>query len=118
MNEKTFEEKMKILKEMHSRSHPEAIAQIMDWEEKFARLQANLEWLGHPNTKELAQLAVEQISLINNSLANGEALSDVDRNKLFAQKNAHMVYLAVLSNDPQSEMRSIESSVDAELTNK
>jgi hypothetical protein len=114
--EQTFEEKIKTLREIHSRSHPDAVQQISQWEDKFARLRARKDWLEHPNTMELRNLATEQIDIIVGILAEKEDLSDDDRKKLFAQKQAHLVYLTVLTDDPESEIKSVESSVDAELT--
>lgn len=117
MKEKTFEEKMKDLKEIHSGSHPEAVAQLEYWEDRYARLRAETEWLTHPNTQELYKLAIEQIKNIESILVEKEDLSDDERRRLYAEKKAHKVYVAVLSTNPQSEMKSIESSVDEELTN-
>ena len=117
MNEKTFEEKMNELKNMHAGSHPDAINMLEHWEERYARLKAQTEWLSHPNTQELYKLAIEQIKTIDNILIEKEDLSDTERRQLYAEKKAHRVYVAVLSTNPQSEMKSIESSVDEELTN-
>lgn len=113
--EKTFEEKVKILNKLHTGSHPDAKNLISQWEDKFARLSAQKDWLDHPNTKEVRDLAMEQIEAIEGILSDREDLSEADRKALFAQKKAHRVYLSVLSGNPLSEMKSIESSVDLEL---
>lgn len=117
MNEKPFEEKMSELKNKHAGSHPEAIRMLEHWEERYVKLKAQTEWLEHANTRELYNLAVEQIKNIESILVEKEDLSDDERRRLYAEKKAHKVYVAVLSTNPQSEMKSIESSVDEELTN-
>ena len=115
MNDIPFEQKIETLKEIHSRSHPDALNQISQWEDRFARLQAESAWLTHPNTIALRNLAAEQVDLIVGVLADKEDLTELDRKKLFAQKEAHMTYLAVLTSDPTQEIKSIDSSVTAEL---
>lgn len=115
MNTKTFEEKMKTLREIHARSHPEAIAQLSQWEDSFARLQATSEWLQHPNTTNLRKIAEEQIKMISDVLAEKEDLGESERKVLFAMKKAHLVYMAVLTENPDNQIKSIEQSVDAEL---
>lgn len=116
MKPETFEDKIKILKQIHSRSHPDAVSQISQWEDRFARLTAKKEWLNHPNTVELRNLVSEQIDLIVGVLAEKEDLTELERNKLFAQKNAHMVYLTLLTENPDSEIKNIEQSVNVELS--
>jgi len=115
--EQTIEEKIKKLKKIHSKWHPDARTLISDWEEKLIRLQAKAEWLKHPNTVELRQIAMEQVDLINDILANKEDLVESERKTMFAMKKAHQVYLAVLISNPENEIKGIEQSVDAELIN-
>lgn len=116
MKDIPFEDKVAKLRGAHRRSAPEAIAQVNAWSEQFARLKGQKEWLEHPNTQELRHLAVEQIELIDSILCNQENLSEPDRCKYFAMKKAHQVYLSTLTLDPSSEMKSIEESVNDELT--
>lgn len=117
MKEQTLDEKIKALKKKTKGYNPEAIAIVDEWEDKYARLNAQAEWIEHPNTKELLALALEQIASIDSLLSEKEDITMDDRMKLFALKKAHLVYVSVLSANPESEIKSIESSVDYELTN-
>ena len=112
---KTFDEKMSVLKKMHARSAPEALEQLKSWEEQMQRLQIKLDWYQHPATKELRELARTQIQAANDVLANKEDLTEEDRKAIIKMKNAHMVYLAVLSEDPEKEIQTIENFVENEL---
>ena len=113
--DKPFEEKVKILKDMHAKSAPEALEQITQWEERFTMLKANKEWLDHPITKQLKELAEEQVAAVSALLSDKEDMSEIERKGLFALKKAHLVYLSVLTSNPESEMRSIEDSINDEL---
>lgn len=111
----TFDENIKKLKEKHARSKPETRERISRWEENMAHLKATKDWINHPNTRHLAQLCSEQIESINDTLANDEKIDQETRLALFKTKNAHITYLAVLTESPDSEIKSIENKVDYEL---
>lgn len=112
---KTFQEKIEALRKAHAKSHPDSRAQIRSWENQMAELQVKKDWVDHPNTKAMKDLTLEQINRINGVLANDQKLEEAERKALFAEKNAHMSYLAFLSDDPASEMQSIEHAVNHEL---
>jgi hypothetical protein len=114
--EKSFEEKIQTLKEIHTRWDPQAIQQIRQWEERVARLKVESEWLNHPHTKEIRNYAAQQIDTIISVLANQRDLSEADRRAFFEQKEVHLQYLALFTSDPQPEIESIENAVDNELT--
>ena len=111
----TFDEKLIKLKQIHARSHPDALSYIKQWESRFAQLQVTKDWLQHPITQKLRELATEQIDRIVSVLANSKDLAEADRKAMFEQKEAHLIYLTLLTEDPTSEIKSIESKVDAEL---
>jgi len=115
MSTKTFKEKLDLLKKKHLSSHPDAMDAIFKWEEKLIRLNAQDEWLQHPNTRELLAIAVEQLNSINLILKDTEDLTEAERVKYFQLKKAHLVYLSLLSSNPKNEMASIESIIDYEL---
>ncbi len=111
----SFEEKIKTLKQIHARSSPDAINLVAQWEDRFARLQAQSEWLKHPNTMSLRNLVVEQIDLLVGILAEKEDMTELERARFFAQKQAHLIYLTVLTEDPDSQIKTIEAAVENEL---
>ena len=117
MSEKqlTFDEKVIALKKMHKGSAPEALKQISGWEERMGQLEMEKAWLEHPNTQELRKVAIEQMTAIDKKLSSERDLPDAVREALFEVKDAHMYYLAVLTTNPESEILSIEASVDSEL---
>lgn len=111
----SFEQKLTVLKRMHARSAPEAKMQIMKWDDELSRLRMQGDWLKHPNTKELRQILAEQLDRIVSVLANDETLLDVDRKAYFRTKDVVFSLLAVLTSDPESQMKAIEDQVDKEL---
>lgn len=115
MENLTFEEKIKALKAMHRNSHPDALNQLLEWEKRFIILKATEEWQSHPITKELTALAKAELVRIGVVLATKEDLTDIERKRLFALRDAHMVYLALLAVDAQSEMKTIEQSINYEI---
>ena len=115
LKQMTFSEKMDVLKNMHSRSAPDAKKKIEEWEEQMGRLQMKRDWLNHPGTKALMHNAMEQVKSINDILSSDADIDEMDRKVYFKLKEAHLVYLATLSADPEAEMRSIEQGVDYEL---
>lgn len=116
MNEDlTFEEKIKRLRERHAHSHIDARQQISKWEEDYAILKAQADWISHPTTVKLLEIASEQIKNISVILHTNEKLSDLERANLFAQKKAHLVYVAILSEKPEEQLKTIEDLVISEL---
>lgn len=111
----TFDDKIVALKQMHARSHPDAKRQISEWEDRMSQLQIQTQWLKHPNTTALRTLAEEQLQAISARLSEEETMPDEERKALFKAKNVHIVYLAVLTGDPEAEIETIEGEVDAEL---
>lgn len=111
----TFDEKIEQLKRIHSKSAPEALEQIRSWEEKMVRLNAQKEWLNHPSTAYLRQVCVDQIININYKLISDSILSEIDRKALLAERGAHIVYLATLTEYPDQEIKAIEKAVNNEL---
>lgn len=119
MNDKqpvTIEEKIQRLKNMHAGSHPDALAQIRNWESRFAQLKITKDWLKHPITIELREMVIEKIEQAVQVLANTEDLSEVERRAIFEQKKAHLVYLAILTADVDGEIKAIERLVETEVT--
>lgn len=111
----SFEEKMKILNKIHAFSDDDAKKELKKWETKMSRLKPQKDWVKSPFTKELRDLAMEQIKNIMSVLSNDENLTEQDRKSLFAEKRAHMTYLAILSQDPMKEIKTLEESADFEL---
>lgn len=72
----------------------------------------------HPNTQQLKEACLKSIEQIESVLANDRTKTQDERNALFGEKDAHNVYLALLSQTPDdidSEQKSIEDKVDFEL---
>ena len=111
----TFEDKVIALKKMHIKSHPDALRQIKGWENSMAKLEVQRDWIAHPNTQELRDVATEQLNAIKTELSTNRDLSEDRREALFEAQDAHMAYLAVLTVDPESEINSLESEIDNEL---
>lgn len=111
----TVPEKIERLKKIHAGSHPDALAHVRQWESRFAQLAIEKDWLDHPCTAKLRDMVIEQIEMIVSVLSNQEKLSEDERRAIFEQKKAHLLYLALLTNDPGSEIKAIESQVDEEL---
>lgn len=110
----TFFDKVTSLKKQFMYSgDTDALVQVAQWEDKFARLQVQKEWVIHPNTIELKNLVAEQIKNIVSTLANKEDLTQEDRLRLFAEKKCHLLYLALLSDDPSSEMEMLEQKTNS-----
>lgn len=114
-NNLTFDDKIAVLQQMHRKSAPDARKQISDWNDEMERLTVTADWLEHPNTAELRELASGQIEAITTVLANDENLAEADRKALFAAKKAHLAYLAVLTYDPTPEIEAVEDKVNFEL---
>jgi len=114
--ERTFSEKVISLKNLLKNS-PEHEQQLKHYEDRMAELQIQKEWLSHPNTKALADICRDAIRTINVVLSTKEDLSDVERKSLFREKSAHQAYLALLTDDPEGEIESVEKSVN-ELDNE
>lgn len=112
-----FEEKLKKLKKLHVYSDKSATNFIRQVEDRFSRLKIDEEWLKHPNTQALLEECQGQIDGIVSILANKEDLTEIDRAKLFAQKSAHLLYLATLSRNVDGELKSLENKVNSEITN-
>lgn len=113
MNE--FTDKIKRLKKLHAHSAEDAKQQIEQWETQMSRLKITQEWLNHPETKSLRNLTVSQLNAVVSRLANDAEMDDTTRAALFQVKSALLVYLAVLTNNPEEDMKEVESSVDFEL---
>lgn len=111
----TFQDKINRLESMHKGSASVAREQISQWRDKMAELGAQKEWMSHPMTQKLAGIARDQIRHLTALLGNTEDIPDLDRKSLFAEKRAHFAYLSALSENPESEMATIERAVDAEL---
>lgn len=113
--EYSFEEKVEILKKKTAHYHKDAKLQITQWEDEMARLTMQKDWVNHPDTKKLRAIAEEQISAIVSELSSNENLTDVERQAYFKLKNAHIAYLSVLTEDPTSEIETIEEAIANEL---
>lgn len=111
----TFDQKISIIKKRLNTTAPDALTQIAGWQDRMKNLQVTADWIAHPNTKALAALALEQIKGITATLGNNPHLTDAERNLLFAEKQAHFTYLAMLTADPASEIDTIEKQVSDEL---
>lgn len=115
--ELSFEEKLKIVRTKHLRWHPEAISQLESWENDMVKLRVTKEWLDNPITRQLRETAEQQVKMIESTLSLTENLPEETRVKLFQFKKAHLVYLALLTENVDSQMRTIESAIDEELSN-
>lgn len=111
----SFEEKIEALRKQHLKSHPDALRQIQDWAFAFAQLRVQKDWIDHPNTLAMKEAVEDAIGRIDAVLVTNDKLEEVERKALFAEKRAHLSYLALLSEDPTDEMKSIEASVESEL---
>lgn len=114
----SFDTKIQKLKGHHAHSAPEAKIQIVSWQHEYALLSVKKEWLMHPNTQQLKEACLKSIEQIESVLANDRTKTQDERNALFGEKDAHNVYLALLSQTPDdidSEQKSIEDKVDFEL---
>lgn len=114
-NELTLHEKIEKLKAQHTTSHSDAKQLIESWENRLAELETTKDWLQHPITQRLRELAEEQIQYISHLLASDENLSEPDRRALFREKQAHFVYLALMQTDPNGEIKAIEENINYEL---
>jgi hypothetical protein len=112
----TFEQKIQTLKKIHASSAPEALEQIFSWEERMSYLKIKDDWLKHPDTIQLKEMISDQIRNIVSVLATKEDLDEIKRQALFELKKFLMPLLALLSDDPTSEIRAIEESVEFEIT--
>lgn len=110
-----FDTKIAKLKAIHAYSDTSAQKSISEWAERMARLRVEKDWLDHPNAEELRTLATEQIDNIVSVLSNKKDLTDAERQGLLREKDVHFMYLGVLTADPESEMKVIESQVTEEL---
>lgn len=111
----TFEEKLNKLRKIHTYSDVDAKNQLKQWEDQMSRLRVVKEWLEHPNTIDLRNLAAAQLRNITAILSNDRDLPEVERKALFSAKEAHLAYLAALSQNPETEMETIENSLNYEL---
>lgn len=112
MKNLTTEEKLQIIRKFYAQD-TEAPQIINDWEDKLVRLKVKDEWLRHPDTIALKDLVVEKVSAINSELANNEDLKD--RSGYFREKKSLFALLAVLTEDPKSEINTIKNEIDEKL---
>lgn len=113
--ELTYDDKIAALKKMHQGSHPEAKAQIDKWGDELSRLKLESDWLNHPNTQSLRVTLTEQLQRIVSVLADDETLKEEDRKVYFKSKEVIYALLALVSRDPEQEMKSIQQQIDSEL---
>lgn len=111
----TFEEKVQYLKGLYANADPSALAQIQSWEERMSALTVQKDWLAHPSTEALRHVAEERLRGIRAVLAETEELPEAERKALFAERRAHLAYLAILTDDPGLELQSIERQINDEL---
>lgn len=114
-NKMTFEDKMIALKRMHKDSNHDSLRKIKEWESRMGNLEVQRDWLAHPNTQELRDIALNQTQAIKHELSTNRDLTNERREGLFEAQELHLAYLAVLTVDPASEISSLESEVDFEL---
>ena len=116
MTERTdYNEKLKILRRIHTRSSAEARATLEKWGDELQRLETTKEWIEHPNTAELRETLTDQLDAIVSVLSNDPKLDDAERKAFFKTKDVILALLAVLSQDPESEAAAIRESIDEEL---
>ena len=111
----TFDEKISKLKKLHSVWDPDAKKMIEGWQEAVGNLKFKKGWLELKPTIALRDLAAQQISAISSRLAGEPDLDEIERKLLFKLKDAHTVYLAVLTDDPADQIQQIEGMVDENL---
>lgn len=109
-----YEDKIQKLKSIYKDSN-EALEQIKSWEDKMLSLKVQRGWLEMENTQELKELAKDQIKRISQVLSSKEDITEIERRGLFAEKKAHTLYLSLLSDDPEEEIKSITRQVNEEL---
>lgn len=114
MDNLSLEEKIAFLRKKHK--DPAALAQINDWESRLGRIQFDKDWLNHPNTNQLKEISIEEIERIDQILSNTRGLPEIERESLFAAKEAHMRYLDTLTGNLE-EAKTIERQVDYEMRN-
>lgn len=108
------EEKLAILKAAKG-YQKEDYSIMIEWQDELSRLRAEESFVGHPVTKELAEIAQSMIDSIKEKLSSDEGLSDLERRQLFASKRAHEVYLALFTKNPSEAIALLEKKVDREL---
>lgn len=116
-NKLSFSDKIVAIKQKltGSGASEDALHQVRSWEDRMSKLKVQQDWLQHPCTKELARIALEQVKGITSTLGNNENIPEMERGILFAEKKAHFTYLAVLTENPESEIDSLEKRVNEEL---
>lgn len=111
----TYEDKLSVLKKMHSNWHPEAKEQLEKWGDELSRLKLEDDWLKHPSANDLRFTLSEQLQRIDSVLSNDQSLTEIDRKVHFKSKEFILQLLAVVTRDPESEMKSIQEQIDENL---
>lgn len=88
---------------------------ITEWEKEYLESEAFSEWKGHDITQKVLTQLKESYKDTSMLLATNEALTDDQRSKLFARKDAIEFLLSIMDKDAEGAMKSILSEVRTAL---
>ena len=105
--------KLKILQKRKLAEDSKEILQ--GYQDDLVNLRIEDEWLKNPNTIKLKEIVLSQLNSSNSHLIGNEDLDSESRSIIYKHKEMLLVFLAVLTNDAESELKTLESKINYEL---
>lgn len=84
---------------------------IATWKNDLMNLRVDEDYLKHPTSKKIADIARQEILRIDEMLKNKEDMPEVERKSLFKEKKAHKMYYDFLSRNVSQLKQQLESDI-------
>ncbi len=88
---------------------------IADWKRNLMDLRVDEDYLNHPTSKKLAEIARQEILRIEEILKNNEDIPEVERKALFREKKAHKIYYDFLNRNVSQIKQQLETDISNSL---